>query len=313
MNNISYTASSHLKESLQKTDVLRRNILLTVLTPEHELRFRWQATMERIFWSLAFSTDTPLSKNEILKLFKEQHLKKPLTSPQQEVLAYKKGFDYIVQNWLGLQEPVTSKNVLFLHQIACSGRLHISQESLKLNLLYFQNSSEHPIIQAGLVYFQILTLSPFTDGNERLSRLLSYLFLYKEGFYCRGFLVLDEYFKRNFIDYQLIIKQAIQTGSQTLWLEYFAKGVAVQLEKTLEDITTGKARIKIPVSTFRLNERQKEILTILENPDTTITNRQIQKMFKISQITASRDLVRLASLGLLFTHGKGRSVYYTKV
>ncbi len=45
----------------------------------------------------------------------------------------------------------------------------------------------------------------------------------------------------------------------------------------------------------------------------TITNKKVQKLFKVSQITASRDLAKLASVGLLFTHGKGRSVYYTKV
>jgi len=36
-------------------------------------------------------------------------------------------------------------------------------------------------------------------------------------------------------------------------------------------------------------------------------------MFKVSQITASRDLSKLGALGLLFIHGKGRSVYYTKI
>ncbi len=311
MNNISYAASSRLRESLQKIDALRRDILLTVLTPRNELRFRWQATVERVFWSLSFSNPS-LSKNEIAKLLKE-HLKKQLTSLQQEALACKKGLDYITQDWLGLQEPVSSKTVFFLHQIACEGRLRVSQESLKSCLLYFQNSSEHPVIQAGLIHFQILSLSPFTADNDKMSRLLSYLFLYKEGFYCRGFLVLDEYFKRNLIDYQQTLKQATQKDTLTLWLEYFAKGVTMQLEKVLEDITTSKARMEISSLTFRLNERQKEILTFLENPDVSITNRQVQKLFKISQITASRDLAKLASLGLLFTHGKGRSVYYTKI
>lgn len=311
MNTISYAASSRLRESLQKIDALRRDILLIVLTPRNELRFRWQATAERVFWSFALS-DTPLSKNEIAKLLRE-HLGKQLTSPQQEALAYKKGFDYITQDWLGLQEPVSSKTVLLLHQIACEGRLRVSQESLKSCLLYFQNSTEHPVIQAGLVYSQILSLFPFTEGNDKVARLLSYLFLYKEGFYCRGFLVLDEYFKRNLVDYQQILKLAMQTGTQTLWLEYFAKGVTTQLEKVLEDIATSKVRMEISSTTLKLNERQKEILTILENPDITITNRQIQKSFKISPITASRDLAKLTSLGLLFTHGKGRSVYYTKI
>lgn len=296
---------------MQKIDELHKRILLLVLTPEKELRFRWLATVERIFWSLALS-ETPLNKNEITKLLKNPQ-KKQLSPLQQEALTYKKGLDYIARDWLGLQEPVLAKNVLFLQQIACSGRLRVSQESLKSCLLYFQNSSEHPIIQAGLVYFQILSLSPFTKDNDKLSRLLSYLFLYKTGFHCREFLVLEECFKRNFVDYQEVFRQAMQAGTQTLWLEYFAKALQSILEKALEDIAISKTSLELPTSIFKLNERQKEILTILENPDITITNRQIQKLLKTSAITASRDLAKLTGLKLLFTHGKGRSVYYTKI
>jgi hypothetical protein len=311
VNTISYAASSHLRESLQRIDVLHRNILLSVLTPKKELRLRWQTAVERVYWSFALS-ETPLEKNEIAKLFKKP-LEKQLTSLQRKTLACKKGFDYIAQEWLGSQEPVLAKIVLSLHQIACEGRLRVSQESLTSSLLYFQNSSEHPIIQAGLIYIQTLSLSPFTKDNDKLSRLLSYLFLYKEGFYCRGFLVLEEYFKRNLIEYQQILEQTERAGTQTLWLEYFAKAVESTLGKILENISANKTRIEAPASMFKLNERQKEILVLLENPEITITNRQIQKMFKTSAITASRDLAKLTILGLLFIHGKGRSVYYTKI
>lgn len=312
MNIISYATSSRLMESLQKIDNLRRDILLIVLTPKKELRFRWQATVNRIFWSLAFSEDELLNKNDVIKLLKE-HPEKQLSSTQKEALGYKKGLDYITQDWLGRQEPVSAKDVLFLQEIACSGRLQINQESLKSALLYFQNTSEHPIIQAGLVHFQILSFSPFTKDNGKLARLLSYLFLCKEGFYCRGLLVLEEYFKRNLVDYREALKLAVQGGTQTLWLEYFAKAVQSILEKILEDIAKSKTGKETSDSMFELNERQKGILTILENPETTITNRQIQKLFKTSAITSARDLAKLTSLGLLFTHGKGRSVYYTKI
>ncbi|OGG26125.1 hypothetical protein A2960_03980 [Candidatus Gottesmanbacteria bacterium RIFCSPLOWO2_01_FULL_39_12b] len=311
MLTISYTLSPYLRESLEKIDDLRRNILLAVLTPRNELHLRWQAMIERIYWLLTFS-DTQLSKNEIAKILSE-HLKRQLTPPQLEVLAYKKGLDYIVQNWLGLQEPVSSSTVLLLYQTAFSGRLRVNQEFLKSCLLYFQSSSEHPVIQAGLIHFQILSLSPFTVDNDKLSRLLSYLFLYKEGFDCRGFLVLEEYFRRNFTDYKQLLKETARTGAQTAWLEYFAKAVQNSLEKTLSDIVKEKARMEMPSSVLKLNERQKQILEMLGNPDATITNRQAQKLFKISQITASRDLTKLASLELLFARGRGRSVYYTRV
>lgn len=311
MATISYTSSSQLREFLEKIEKLRQDILLIILTPWNELRYRFEASVGRIFWALAFF-ETPLDKREILKLLLPQASKKRLTSQQKEVVRFKNGLDYIVHEWQGSKKPVALKTVLFLHEITCEGRLRISLEQLKQCLSYFQGSNEHPVIQAALIHSQILELSPFTQDNDKIARLLTYLFLYKEGFDCRGFLVLDEYFRRNLTEYQQILAQTKERGTQTAWLEYFAKGVATQLEKTLEDITSGRTRMEIPAST-RLNERQKEILNLLENPDVTITNRQTQKLFKVSQITASRDLAKLASLGLLFAHSKGRSVYYTKV
>lgn len=312
MATISYTSSSQLRESLEKIEKLRRDILLTILTPWIELRFRFEALVGRIYWALSFS-DIPLDRREILKLLLPQSSKKRLTSQQQDVVGFKKGLDYIVQEWQGSKKPVALETVLFLHQLACEGRLRINQEALRECLSYFQGSNEHPVIQAALIHSQIHELSPFTQDNDKLARLLSYLFLYKEGFDCRGFLVLEEYFRRNLTEYQQILAQTKERGMQTLWLEYFAKGVAIQLEKALEDVTLGRTRMEIPASKLSLNERQKEILNLLENPDSTITNRQTQKLFKVSQITASRDLAKLVSLGLLFAHGRGRTVHYIKV
>lgn len=313
MSQISYSISLPLRETLQKIEVLRRDILLAVISPRKELRFRFEALLERIYWLLALPSNNPLSKNEIVKLLVDPP-KKRLTVQQQDVVRLRKTLDYIIQEWLASQKPVPLKTVLFLHHLCCPGRLRVSQKPLKQCLSYFQSSNEHPVIQAGLIYSQLLTLSPFTEGNARLAQLLIYLFLYKEGFDCRGFLVLDEYFRRNLTDYQNILRQIREIGTQTLWLEDFAKAIQSQLEKTMKDINKNRGRdIDVSTSFFQLNDRQKEVLSFLENPDVTITNRQTQKLFKISQITASRDLAKLVSLGLLFTHGKGRSVYYTRV
>ncbi len=65
-------------------------------------------------------------------------------------------------------------------------------------------------------------------------------------------------------------------------------------------------------SFFDLNERQKEIISLVDKPNSKISNKHVQKIFNVSQITASRDLAKLASLGLLFAISKGRSTFYTK-
>ena len=74
-----------------------------------------------------------------------------------------------------------------------------------------------------------------------------------------------------------------------------------------------KYTTRLPISFFDLTERQKEIVRLSAHPEATLTNASLQKRFSVSQITASRDLARLTGLGLLFAHGRGRSIYYTKV
>lgn len=82
------------------------------------------------------------------------------------------------------------------------------------------------------------------------------------------------------------------------------------MEKVLKSIST-QDNVKAN-SLWKLNDRQKKILDIMENPELKITNKIVQKQFGISQITASRDLAKMVNLGVLLPHGKGRSVFYTK-
>ena len=99
----------------------------------------------------------------------------------------------------------------------------------------------------------------------------------------------------------------------TVWLEYFTFCAMSALEKALEVAKNLRFQEELPASFWKLNTRQKQILEALEKPDEKVTNKEVQKVFKVSQITASRDLTHMANLGLLLAHGKGRSVFYTRV
>jgi Fic family protein len=136
--------------------------------------------------------------------------------------------------------------------------------------------------------------------------------LYKHGFDCRGLLVLEEYYRTDLVTLREAIKTADQNRNLTFWLEYFAKGIVVQLKKALAEVNSPKFKTDLPASFWKINEKQKRILAYLENPELKITNKEVQKLFGISQITASRYLSKLANLGLILSHGKGRSVFYTK-
>lgn len=309
MLNLYYSLSMPLKESLGRIEQLRRQILLTPIPPKRELRLRWEAALLRIYWSTHLSGN-PLSKSDMAKLISGQ-TKKKLNQVEKEVVNYKKALDLISGEWLVSDKNVQPKAILELYNLACSGRFRGSEADLRQMLAYLQTSSENPVIPAGAAAIYFIKLTPFTYENDKIGRLTSLLFLYKAGYDFRGMLYFEEYFKNDPVRFGQVLQAP--GGNITLWLEYFALGIVNQLEKALAKITSDATQSSMPPSFWGLNERQKEVLIILEQPSISITNKVLRKRFKVSQITASRDLVKLANLRLVLAHGKGRSVYYTKV
>lgn len=310
MLSFSYHLSSGLLSSLEQISLLRQDILLTPLSPRLELRYRWEALIDKIYWSLNLN-NILLSKQEIITIL-TQTTKKRLTPTQKDVYRYRYAFDYIYQDWSASKRPVTPKTVLYLHEIIAKGEIK-TEASIKEVLDYLETSTDHPVLQASISLIELSHLAPFTQGNAQVARLLAYIFLYKQGFDMRGMLVLEEYFRRDIKTYEDIVGRVPQDGNITPWLEYVANGIIVQLEKVKKKLHEHTSPSYQPLKAFDLTERQQTILSVLEQPGSRITNKKVQKMFSISQITASRELSKLSSLGVVFTHGKGRSVYYTKV
>ncbi len=311
MLNISYNISPDLRGFLQKIENQRRTIMLTPLSLKTELKLRWKSTVKRIHWSLSLN-ESSLTESEIAHILTSSP-KKKLSQPQQDVIGYKKALDYILHEWFVNSKPVTIKAVQYIHQLSSIGRPTGSESRLKELLDYVQTNPENPIIQAAIVQIELMNLSPFTAGNERVSILLPYLFLYKNGYDFRGLLVLEKYWQKNIVSFKESIKACLRNGNLTLWLEYFALAVSNQLTEAAQEISSELSHADLFSSFWELNDRQKEILSFLQQPEVAITNKKVRKMFKISQITASRDLSKLVTLGLLFSRGKGRSINYTRV
>lgn len=319
----SYNLSTNLKNHITRIDELRAQIVLTPIPSKIELRLRFEAVIDRVYYALRLGEST-LSKEQIRRLLERQfrgfHQKeRKLSRGEQEVMRYKRSLDYISEHWLVSSAKVSVKTVEELYERACGTKLRVSEEELRKLLEYLGQSAEHPIVQAGLVYEQFFQMVRTSQGR-RVASLLSLLYCYRQGYDVRGLLVIDEPFVRDTALFNKHFEQAATGGNLTLWLEYFAQALSTHLEGVNLRVRSAIHAIKtyreeyLSSSLFTLNERQRGILTALAGEEgATITNRKVQKLFGISQITASRDLAKLATLGLLFAHGKGRSVYYTRV
>ena len=237
----------------------------------------------------------------------------PRVNPWFSAKADKKALSLISYEWLFSARQIKVKNIIEIYEIIGDGKLKVSEKSIKEVLDYLEGSPENPVIKAALAYIQMKNISPFSAYNEDICSLLAYLFLYKNGYDFRGLLVLEKYWRKTLMDFNNSLEAGVKNGTVTIWLEYFAQSVEKQLEEAVENLSSTQSKIETPEALWDINDRQKEIISLLEMPDVTITNKKVQKLFEISQITASRDLTKLVNLGLLFSHGKGRSVYYTRV
>lgn len=313
MLDLSYNILPSLQDQLQRIEAFRRDILISPLPSKIELRLRWEAKIERILNSLLLGEIT-VSKSQVVKVLSPQSPKK-LSMEDQRILKLAKGFDFIQSNWYVSAESLKPKHIDHVYELACVGKSKASEKEFIPLIDYLEKSFENPIIQAAVAYSEVLRLNHYTQGNDLLARLVSYLYLYKYGYDVRGMVTLEQYWFENKNMYEDIISTTLKSQNITYWITYFAKTMCSILEKADLQVKTLTIswRTDLKDSFWRLSDRQKDIVSSLDRPESTITNRKVQNLFGISQITASRDLAKLSTLGLLFTHGRGRSVYYTRV
>ncbi|HLD24829.1 MAG TPA: hypothetical protein VJB96_02820 [Patescibacteria group bacterium] len=160
--------------------------------------------------------------------------------------------------------------------------------------IFLNSKNDHPIILAGVACAAL--------HNEPAGKLLTLLLFAKHGYDCRGMLVFEPKWEAGFEKYAQL----------TLWLEHFTQDVQTAYEKLSQTVTASSTRPLLS-KPWILSTRHKRILDSLEHPAANITNRELARRFRVSQVTASRDLAHLTRLGILYAHGKGRSVYYTKL
>lgn len=312
MISLSYNLSPALRENIRKIDHLRQRILLSPLPRESEIELKWEMRLDKIYWSLALE-DKSITKKEIALLLKPGGPASSLKKSQEEealALRLNSSHNYLLKNWFVTPKQPTAKDVADLYKMLSGLSVNISTDSFGKTLEYLKAVPEHPIIPAAIIHLEALSLPRELPARNSLASLLSYLFLYKFGYDVKEFIVLEESLKKDLMMYTKNVETLLDGGNLTLWLEYFSGIFIWALERSLREISNPRPPTNHALS---LNDRQIEVLSLLENPDAVISNKKLQNLFKISQITASRDLSELASLGLIFPRGKGRSTIYSKI
>lgn len=192
------------------------------------------------------------------------------------------------------------------------------------DLVNWINSEEtrdlHPVIKAGIIHYEISSIHPFLDGNGRSGRAVATLLMFLDGYDIRKFFSLEEYFDENPMDYYLTLQAVsnqlvLDTHERDLtpWLEYFVKGVAIELNRVKEKVkrVSTDARIKNQLGAqVELNERQMLIMEYLHRHG-SMQNKDFRKVFPdFSDDTVLREMRWLAKKGLIKKQGGTKKAQY---
>lgn len=317
MITIAYALSSYMQRYIEKAEQNRQSILLYPIQPKRELTMQFAATVDRIYYGLT-PTEIPVLKEKIRSILSNQIVFAMQKNTQKRdhiqtaILGYKQSLDYIKRDWLLNPDPITVKAIQQLYSFFSNERMPVAEKEITEILSHLQANTENAYAQAAISKLLFKNVLPPGILADIFSTLCSYMFLYRAGLDCRGLLVLEKPWADNNKIFLGYYQTALSAPNVTSWIEFYVKEIALHLEATYT-LLSQTSKLPVQDEIGKLNERQKTIMTLLEDPKAIITNRTVQKIFHISQITASRDLAKLTALGLLFPHGKGRSVRYTRI
>jgi Fic family protein len=199
-------------------------------------------------------------------------------------------------------------------------RIAFVADQLKRLIAYANNELPgdfvHPVTKAIILHFWLAYLHPFTDGNGRLARILSYWYLLKQGYWAISYLPISKRIRMSSAQYK---KAYIYSEQDDFDLSYF---IHYNLNKLLlaksdfESYIKSKSvsnatAIKKGIQQFGLNSRQLELLQYFHlNPERKTTTRIHCTTHQITRATSIADLTELVKLGFLTLTSQGRAFIF---
>ena len=249
-----------------------------------------------------------------------------LLKPEQEIKNYYLALEYL-ENKLPEKEPLSLKLILDVQKQICEGESkekiglrgpmppgvlfavwnddgtpayippEYSEVPKLLNELidYINSSTDHPIIKAAVIHYQLVTIHPFEDGNGRTARIISNYYLSLNGYGFKSVGSLEEYMSYDINEYydsiQMNLPVSYYDGRDNpphpeIWINYFlkvfnlyaSKVVVVAINETSKIDTARLSHLSIKAKSFLeyLRKQNIEVFTPIEfSHKLGVTNRTI--------------------------------------
>ena len=241
----------------------------------------------------------PISRNYILQMHKilYSHMNNPLAGKTKNV-----------QNYISATYPDGHSEVLFtpLSPFETLGTLDLICDEYNRVIGNFE---VEPIIMIPIFIHDFLCIHPFNDGNGRLSRLLTTLLLYKNGFYVGRYISLESLIAKDKGSYYEALNKAgmnWQNGNEDIvpFIKYLL-GIILAAYKAFDD------RFSIVEDKLSAVEMVRKATSQKIGRFSKQDIRELCPSLSISSIEGS--LRKLVEEGELRREGVGRSTKYIRL
>jgi len=302
------------------------------------------ATIESIGSSTRIEGAT-MTDEEIKQLLKDVKITKFKTRDEQEVIGYYEILELVFDNFFEIK--LSESYIKQLHQILLKqsnkderhrgGYKNLSNkvvaiyptgkqktifattepalaegEMFKLiewTNLQWNEKTIHPLIVLAVFIYEFLSIHPFQDGNGRLSRLLTTLFLLKQGYEFMQYISFENHIEKNKKAYYDALmtaqrKRITQEDIIDKWLLFFLESLKTLTEKLDKKYDVFKQKGGY------MNERQKILKEFIIEKKTVKISDLYVAFPDISQNTLKKDLQYLKAEQIITAIGQGKGTIY---
>lgn len=168
----------------------------------------------------------------------------------------------------------------------------------------------HPIMVVGNFLVEFLNIHPFTDGNGRISRILTNLLLLRSGYSFMPYVSHEKLVEDNKPDYYLALRtsqKTFKTSAETIvpWLNFFLNILLKQSRMAVDLLSLSNIE-------KTLSPRQFLVWQTIQAKD-EVTPGDISTKTGVPRPTVNQVLTKLLQLKRIERIGLGRSTRYRKL
>lgn len=349
MFNPKYTINSKILSNITEIVEIKAIIERSKVLPLNEAQLRRQAILRMAHTSTSIEGNK-LAQFEVGKVIEG----KSVRAPQKDIIEVENYYKALklLEELSKTKRDISTEEILSMHKVVIEGLvekqkagkfrpsdvyvlddLGDGREMLRFKapdekkvpqlindlLLWLRISKKegvHSIVRAAILHLEFVSIHPFTDGNGRVTRLLTQLQLYRDGWDFRKILVLDDYYNRDRLSYYNA-EQEVQghhykkDADFTTWLEYFTTGFLIEARKAVEQIQSiGFGKVSKKSEQVFLDRDEIQIMDSLTTTG-KITSEDVIDILTIAKRTAQLKLKKLLDNGLIKRHGSTTAIYYT--